>query len=343
MTGPPGPHSGSEQPETNGALDEFGRISKYFKPLTRDVPGALGLTDDAALLDLSAGQTVVTTDMLVAGVHFFDTDPPELIAQKALRVNLSDLAGMGAAPLYYTLCLAAPKSLEEAWIAAFVGGLEQDQKTYGVTLIGGDSVSTLGPLSISITALGKVGAGKALLRSGARPGDDLYVTGTIGDSALGLKVLQGTLEARGRSELVDRYHLPQPRTELGPRLAGFASAAMDISDGLLQDAAHIAAASNASLVFEQAKVPLSPAARTVVTAAPEHWQTVLGGGDDYELLFSASPALDDALQALAQEAGVAVTKVGRVDASNSSQPVQIISPDGNDFEVTSKGYRHYFT
>ena len=218
---------------------EFSLIARHFRPLAG--PGALDLSDDAALLTPPSGrQLVLTTDAMVAGVHFLPDDPPDLVGRKLLRVNLSDLAAKGAVPLNYLMTVSVPKDTPEAWYAGFAAGLARDQATYGVTLLGGDTTSTPGPISLSLTIIGHVAPGTAIHRFGAQAGDEIWVTGTIGDGALGLAAATGRLsDATGF--LLDRYRLPQPR--VGLELAGIASAGMDVSDGLVQDLGHICRAS----------------------------------------------------------------------------------------------------
>ena len=280
------------------ALSEFAFIAERLRPLAAGTPGALGLADDAALLDPPAGaELVLTKDAMVAGVHFLPDDPPGDVAKKLLRVNLSDLAAMGAAPLGYLLALIRPKATAEDWLADFCRGLAEDQARFGIGLLGGDTVSTPGPLALSLTALGHVPRGTALRRCGARPGDDVWVSGTLGDAALGLKVLQGELAVADevRAPLVERYRLPQPRLALGEALRGLASAALDVSDGLLADLGHILETSKLGAEIRAAALPLSPAARTL-PGAPD---AALAGGDDYELLFTAAPDQRARIAALA--------------------------------------------
>ncbi len=328
--------------------DEFARIARYFAPLAATFPGAYGLTDDAASFGLAHGeQAVVTTDAVVAGVHFIGDEPPGLIARKALRVNLSDLAAKGARPLGYTLAAVLPQAIDDTWLEAFAAGLAADQAEYGVPLIGGDTVATPGPLTLSITALGVV-AGAMVRRAGARPGDQVYVSGTVGDAALGLAALRGRLAGLGaaaRGFLVDRYQLPQPRLALGRALAPHVSAALDVSDGLVADLGHIAACSGVAAVIEQARVPLSAAATAAVAADPAAYQAVLGGGDDYELLFTASQEKHDIIVKLASAAATPVTVIGAIVAGDGagSAPGAIIvrDRDGRDVTPAAGGYRHF--
>src|SRR5260370_6116295 len=226
---------------SNAGLGEFGRIARFFAPLAG--PGGLGLKDDAALIDCAPGhRLVVTVDAIVAGVHFLPEDPPGLVARKLLRVNLSDLAARGARPVHYVLATAFPATLGDDWVERFAQGLAEDQRLFGVDLLGGDSVATSGPAVLSLTAFGEVAAGAEIRRGGALPGDHIWVSGTIGDAYLGLKVLRGEypeLAAEHREALIARFQLPEPRTALGPRLAGTAHAMCDVSDGLLADLGHI--------------------------------------------------------------------------------------------------------
>jgi len=327
------------------ALGEFERIDRFFVPLSRGADGAFGLTDDAALLpEPPTGEAwVVTVDALVAGVHFLASDPPDLVARKALRVNLSDIAAMGARPYGYTLALALPKDLPDPahWLEGFADGLRVDQALYGIHLLGGDSVSTPGPVTLSVTAFGTVPRGGELRRSGARSGDDLWVSGTIGDSALGLKLHTGTLAAVGSDAgfLVDRYRLPQPRTTLGPALTGLATAALDVSDGLVQDAGHMARRSGVSLVIEAAAIPLSAQVRRHVDSSAALLHDVLTGGDDYELLFAAPQSRRNQVVDAAASSGTTATRIGRAEVGEG---VQVIDADGRVLDgLDSGGWDHF--
>jgi thiamine-monophosphate kinase len=325
--------------------DEFARIARYFAPLAAGFPGAFGLTDDAALVELAAGEAaVVTTDAVVAGVHFIGDEPPGLIARKALRVNLSDLAAKGARPLGYTLAAVLPAAIDDAWLADFSAGLAADQAEFGISLIGGDTVATPGPLTLSITALGAL-RGPMLRRAGARPGDRIYASGTIGDAALGLAVLRGRggLGAPEQGFLVERYRLPQPRLQLGRGLAGVASAALDVSDGLVGDLGHIAAASAVAAVVERDRIPLSGAAAAAVAADPAAWQAVLAGGDDYELLFTVPQEKHDIIVQVASAAGTKVTVIGAIVAAGDLPAGSVVVRDreGRDVTPAVSGYRHF--
>jgi thiamine-monophosphate kinase len=284
---------------------EFALIARHFRPLAG--PGALGLGDDAAVLTVPAGrELVIAADALVAGVHFLPDDPPDLVARKLLRTNLSDLAAMGAAPLGYLVTVSVPKDTGDAWFAGFAAGLAADQAAFGLTLLGGDTTSTPGPVSLSLTILGTVAPGTALRRNGARPGDGVWVSGTIGDGALGLLSATRRLDDP-TGALLDRYRLPRPRLALGLALHGIATAAMDVSDGLVQDLGHICRASALGAEIEAGLVPLSEAARA---AGPALLETCLTGGDDYELLLAVPQAHEAALREAARATGIAVTRIG---------------------------------
>lgn len=321
------------------ALGEFGRIARFFAPLAAGAPGALGLTDDAALIECPPGERlVVTVDAMVEGVHFLPTDPPDLVARKLVRVNLSDLAAMAARPVGYFLTTALPKSHGDDWLAGFAAGLAQDQAEFGITLLGGDSVSTPGPVTLTLTAFGRVTIGAEVRRGGARPGDLVYVTGTIGDGALGLDAAQGKLDglvsAADVAFLADRYRLPRPRVGLGPLLSGLASAMMDVSDGLAGDLGHICTVSGVAGVIEASRVPLSAAA----VKLPDRIASVLTGGDDYELLFTAPPDHQPEILAASLAANVPVTIIGRIEAG---QGVRVMDAAGSEIPLDGVGWRHF--
>ncbi|WP_043341484.1 thiamine-phosphate kinase [Belnapia moabensis] len=315
---------------------EFALIARHFLPLAG--PGALGLADDAALLDPPPGrQLVLAADAMVAGVHFLPEDPPDTIGRKLLRVNLSDLAAMGATPLGYLMTTALPRDLPAGWLDGFVAGLAEDQRRFGLTVLGGDTVSIPGPISLSLTILGTVAPGAALRRTGARPGDGLFVSGTIGDGALGLRVLQGRLPADAGGHLAGRYRLPEPRLALGTALAGLARAAMDVSDGLVQDAGHLCRAAGCGAVIEAQKLPLSPAARALILKDPALLPLVLTGGDDYELLFAALPGAG--IEALASATGTPVTRIG--EFTEGPAEVRVIDAAGAPMALPMGGWSHF--
>ncbi len=315
---------------------------RHFAPLSTAEAGAYGLADDAASLTVPAGaELIVTKDMMAAGVHFFADDPAATLGRKILRVNLSDLAAMGATPRAYALGLALPADLPPGWLEEFAAGLASDQAQFGVTLIGGDTIRAPGALTLSLTAFGEVPEGRALRRSGARAGDDIHVSGSIGDAALGLLAAEGGLamvSPAERSELVSRYRLPEPRTELGQRLIGRAGAAIDVSDGLVADLGHLCAASRVGACIEAQLVPLSSAARTACAADSALLARVLSGGDDYELLFTAAPGMADQVAEAARGADVALSRIGAV----VEQPgVRVLAADGEEMTFESAGYAHF--
>lgn len=321
---------------------EFELIARYFKPLAAGRHGAFGLTDDAALLGVSDGaDRIVTTDALVEGIHFRSDDPPDRIGRKALRANLSDLAAMGAAPEVYTLALRIPDERDDDWIAALARGLAADQARYGVTLIGGDTVGggadgDSGPTMLSVTAIGRLARGPALRRGGAAPGDDVWVSGTIGDGGLGLRVCNGEaagLDPAQRRFAIDRYQLPEPRVELGPALVGTATACLDVSDGLVADLGHLARASGLAAEILLADVPWSDAA--AVADYPETER--IAAGDDYELLFTAPPERRRAVEAAAGGAGIPVARIGGMQPGGG---VLVLDRNGRPLAVPRTGWRH---
>ncbi len=310
---------------------EFQRIARHFAPLAGE--GALGLTDDAAVLSSIPGKLVLSADAMVEGVHFPVGEAADLVARKLLRTNLSDLAAMGALPLGYLLTIAVPRTTPEAWFEAFAAGLAADQAEFGLKLLGGDSTSTPGPVTVSLTILGTAHA--VLRRTGARAGDDIWVSGTIGDAALGLLALNGEV-ADPDGFLVDRYRLPQPRLELGRRLVGIAHAAMDVSDGLVQDLGHLCRAAGLGAVVEAHLVPASVAARA---AGPGHLARRLTGGDDYELLFAAAPSAASAVRAAAAACGTPVMRVGHFRDTPAN--VTVLDERGSEIALARGGWSHF--
>ena len=320
-----------------GRLDEFSLIERLLAPLAATRAGTFDLANDAAALAPPPGyDVVVTKDMMVAGVHFLPDDPPDLIARKLLRVNLSDLAAMGARPWTYALGLALPGDLDDDWLRGFVAGLAEDQVLYDIGLVGGDTVATPGPLVLSLTAMGLIAAGCSLTRGGAQAGDLICVTGTIGDGALGLKVLRGDYEDPSGT-LIGRYRLPQPRCAFGQVLVGLATAALDVSDGLVADLTHLAKASGVGAVVRSDDVPLSPAAQAVLAADPAALITVLTGGDDYELVFTAPP---DRLPAIHDAAARTDTQVHVIGTIVADQGVGVLGLDSLPLDMGRGGYRH---
>ena len=319
-------------------------IARYFRPLATD-PGAFGLGDDAAVLSALGDDIVVTTDAIVEGVHFLSADPPDTIARKALRVNLSDLAAKGTTPAGFVLTLAL-SSTEDAWLAPFARGLGEDISLFGCPLLGGDTVSTPGPRMISITAFGRIPVGKTVHRSGARPGDRVMVTGTIGDAALGLAVLKGGAvataladDAVAKEMVVGRYRVPQPRNALAKAIRDHAHAAMDVSDGLAGDLAKLCAASGVSAVIEAASIPLSAAASGLLARGIVGVEAIVSGGDDYEILCAIPQAGLEAFKQAAQTAGVAVAVIGKV-VEGASSP-RLLDKQGKEIALPRLSYSHF--
>ncbi|MEK9596078.1 MAG: thiamine-phosphate kinase [Rhodospirillaceae bacterium] len=328
------------------ALDEFDRIATYFAPLSAGHAGAFGLRDDAAVMDVTAGQQlVVTTDALVENVHYLPDDPPLDIASKALRCNLSDLAAMGATPRGFTFAMALSSIRDTAEnderISFFSSGLRRDIEKWDCPLIGGDSVTSPGPEMLSVTAFGELPTGTALRRNGAQPGDRIFVSGSIGDAALGLRLRRDDvghgLSHQAAVFLINRFHLPQPRVTLGGGLRGVASACLDISDGLLQDLRHICAASGVGANVHVAAVPVSAAAQSAVKDAMMTEIELLSGGDDYELLFTAPASAVDAVTAAGAAANTKITDIGEITVGST---VQVLDQNNTVVEITSWGYRH---
>ena len=321
------------------ASGEDSLIARYFKPIATDA-GAFGLDDDAATIAPSGDDIVVTTDAIVEGVHFLSEDPPDTIARKALRVNLSDLAAKGATCAGFVLTLAL-RSADDAWLTAFAEGLGEDARHYGCPLLGGDTVSTPGPLTVSITAFGRVPVGKIVHRSGAKVGDRVMVTGTIGDAALGLAVLKGTLatDAAAPEMLVARYRVPQPRNAATLAVRGHASASMDVSDGLAGDLTKLCAASGVSAVIDAESIPKSEAAAKLLAAGAVGVEALITGGDDYEILCTVADASADAFASEARRAGIAVSAIGTVIAG--AEPLRFLDGQGREMRLSRLSYSHF--
>jgi thiamine-monophosphate kinase len=319
-------------------------IARYFAPLATH-PGALGLGDDAAILTPPPGcDLVLTTDGVIAGVHFFADDPPDGIGRKALRMNLSDLAAKGAKPLGFLMSIALPAGVEEVWLAAFAAGLGEDANAYQCPLLGGDTDHTPGPLSVSITAFGAVPQGKMVRRSTAKAGDIIIVSGTIGDAALGVLLRRDkALASRLRltealcADLQDRYLLPQPRNALADAVLQYASAAMDVSDGLAGDLAKLCRVSGVATEIDAASVPLSNAARAAIAADPMLIETILTGGDDYEILLTLAPQWLEAFRAAAQKTGVVISEIGRIATGQGARFMRA----GQAMTFAQASYSHF--
>ncbi|CAN7564019.1 thiamine-phosphate kinase [Bradyrhizobium sp. LjRoot220] len=318
-------------------------IARYFRPIATD-PGAFNLDDDAAALKPDGDDIVVTTDAIVEGVHFLADDPPDTVARKALRVNLSDLAAKGAVPAGFVLTLAL-RSADDGWLTPFATAVGEDARHYGCPLLGGDTVSTPGPLMISVTAFGRVPPGKMVHRSGAKPGDRVLVTGTIGDAALGLAVLGGgkvhaaLSNGSARDLLIGRYRVPQPRVALAAIVRAHASAAMDVSDGLAGDLTKLCGASGVSAVIDLEKVPLSDAARDLVSRGIVGIETLIAGGDDYEILCTVAEDRVDAFVQAAQRAGVATSSIGTIFAGSAAP--KFLNEQGGEIVLKRRSYSHF--
>lgn len=327
-------------------IDEFDLIRRYLAPLSSGEPGALGLRDDAAWLRTDpTADLVVSADALVAGVHFPAATAPADVAHRALRVNLSDIAAKGAQARCYTLTLQLPDRTDEAWVEAFAAGLAADHEAYGITLLGGDTTRTPGPLSLSINVFGEVSENNMIKRSSSGVEDDVYVSGTIGDAHLGLISITGDFtidDASDRAALEGRFLRPDPRVSLGPALVGVARAAADVSDGLVADLGHICAASDLSAEIRQHLVPISPAACRMVTDNQPLRTKLLSGGDDYEIVFTAPVSARDMIVSIASKTGVSITRIGRMVPVTSGGPgVTVRDEAGDRVEVGIGGYRHF--
>lgn len=330
--------------QNSNSSGEDSLIARYFRPLAID-PGAFDLGDDAAVLKAAGDDIVVTTDAIVEGVHFLPDDPPDTIARKALRVNLSDLAAKGATPAGFVLTLAL-RGADDAWLAPFARGLGEDAGLFGCPLLGGDTVSTPGPLMISITAFGRVSPGKMVHRSGAKPGDRIVVTGTIGDAALGLEILKrGAVatvlanDVAAKEMLIGRYRVPQPRNALAKAVRDHAHAAMDVSDGLAGDLTKLCAASGVSAVIDIESIPLSAPAAALLSRGTIGIEALVAGGDDYEILCAIPENRFDAFAQDAGLAGVAVTSIGTVIADTAAP--RFLDGQGRETTLPRLSYSHF--
>lgn len=328
---------------TGRIKDETELVQSYLAPLAAGFAGAFGLRDDAALIATEPGiDLVVTADPVIAGVHFLATDRPDDIAWKALAVNVSDLAAKGARPLGYILTLAFPEAPEHAWMADFARGLEAAQAAFGCALVGGDTDRTPGALTIGVTAFGTVPRGRFVRRQGAAAGDHVFVTGTFGDSALGLALhmrtgRHGTALTEGdRAFLVGRYLRPNPRLALAPVLAAHASAALDVSDGLLKDLVRLSGGSGVTVEF--GAIPLSPPTAKALARDAAIADQIVSGGDDYEILCSVSEARLGDFERGAAATGIAVARLGVLVAG---APTMILGPGGEPMLPRRAGYDHF--
>jgi thiamine-monophosphate kinase len=326
--------------QSSSASGEDDLIARYFVPLASD-PGAFGLVDDAAILKGSSDDLVVTTDAIVEGVHFLADDPPDTIARKALRVNLSDLAAKGAAPAGFVLTLAL-RDANDGWLAPFAQGLGEDARHFACPLLGGDTVSTPGPLMVSVTAFGRVPAGRMVRRSGAVASDVVVVTGTIGDATLGLALLKHgspTGSPAAQKALIARYRVPQPRVGIAAVVRDHASAAMDVSDGLAGDLAKLCKASAVSAEIKLEQVPLSPAARAGLAAKLTTIEALISGGDDYEVLCTVPESRLSGFVSAAKAQGVEATAIGVI--REGTAPPRLVAAGGRAIALKRGSYSHF--
>lgn len=316
-------------------------IARFFGPIATD-PGALGLSDDAAFIKPPAGcEMVLKTDAIVSGIHFFTEDPAAAVAQKALRVNLSDLAAKGARPLGFLVSLALPKGIDETWLAGFASGLREDAATYKCPLFGGDTVRSPGPIMVSVATFGSVPDGRMVRRSTAKPGDHVFVSGSIGDAVLGLGLRNGaswSLDDKQREHLLSRYLLPRPRNALAQAVLDYASASMDVSDGLAGDLAKLCRVSKVSADIEVARVPLSDAAKVVIAQDAAQLEPALSGGDDYEILCTVPPANVDRFRVAAMAAKTAVTDIGTIAQGEGAR---FCRADGTTLNFKRASFSHF--
>jgi len=321
-------------------------VGTFLAPLAAGFPGALGLKDDCAVLAPTPGcELVLKTDPVGGGVHFLADDDPADIAWKALAVNVSDLAAKGATPRIYLMALSLPEAPERDWMARFAEGLVAAQRAFGIHLAGGDTDRTPGHFSIAITVIGEVPAGRMVWRATAQAGDVLYVSGTLGDAALGLalrrdRALAGRL---GLSEdeagfAIGRYLRPQPRLSLADALRTHARAAMDLSDGLMKDLGRMCRASGVGAIVRAVDLPLSPAVQRALAAEPARFEDVVAAGDDYEILTAIPPAACSDFELAARSADVAVTRIGTV---TSAREVQVLDAAGVPLSPARSGWDHF--
>lgn len=325
-------------------MGEFDIIREVFAPLTRNAPDAFNLTDDVALLERQ--NLVVTKDLMAAGVHFLPKDPLDLVARKLIRANLSDLAAKGAKPVGYFLGCVWPANIKREDIELFARGLQEDQETFRIALFGGDTTAhatKTAPLTLSATFIGTPPKQGITRRNGAALGDDLYVSGTIGDAGLGLAALKKEFKFTtvDKASLVTRYQLPEPRLTLGTAIAGLATAAIDVSDGLLADAAHLAEASGLRASIDAVAIPRSPAAGAWIAAHDNRWRALAmlaSFGDDYEILFAAPPAMRRSVTVAAKASRTEVTRIG---ALTRGAGVGLLNENGAEIPAPSLGFDHF--
>lgn len=318
-------------------MNEFNIIKKYFKPLSNNFSGALNLEDDAAVVSPVSGYDfVITKDSITAGTHFFSDDLPENIAKKLLRVNLSDLAAKGAQPYAYLLSVNLPDYVDEAWLGSFCASFAADIKEFGGSLIGGDTTKGR-VLTLSLTAIGLVKSGKMIRRSGAKEGDIIFVSGTIGDAFLGLDIrkLSGDNKSLD-NHLLARYLVPQPRVKLGLSLSDIANASIDISDGLVADLRHICEFSGVGAEIYLEKIPVSKPALEVLNEGKYNKTHLITGGDDYEILFTAPVSMRENIKKISLESGVSISEIGVISGGGL-----VVLDEGKVIDKLPDGYMHF--
>ncbi|MGH6887853.1 MAG: thiamine-phosphate kinase [Rhizomicrobium sp.] len=319
---------------------EFELIERLFAPLARGAGGAFGLRDDVAALAPPFGhEHVLKTDSLIESVHFRRNDPPATVGRKALRRALSDLAAKGAEPSAWLLALALPPWPDMAWLEDLALGLAADVAEFGIPLVGGETNATPGPLTMTITAIGHVPAGKLILRSGANLGDGVFVTGTIGDAGAGLSLAAGTAAPDpARDYLVSRHRVPAPRLAFGLAIRGIATAAIDVSDGLLADCGHLASRSDVQIVIDAGRIPLSEEFRQLKGEHTGARVEAATAGDDYEIAFTAPRSAAHKIADASRGAGTPVARIGTVEAGRG---IALKDESGMEIAVERKGYAHF--
>ncbi len=315
--------------------DEFDIIENFFRPLA--CPEGLDLMDDAACLPARAGfDQVISTDVLVAGTHFFEHDDPYLLAFKALSVNVSDIAAKGGRTAYYMLGLSMPSDISKEWLLSFSKGLGNAQKHYSISLIGGDTTKTAGPITLSITVIGYVPSGQMIKRSNAKVGDSVYVTGCLGDAALGLKlILENNYDF---SSLLERYYKPVAQHKVGPALIDYASSSADVSDGLIADLGHICKASNVGALLHENVLPISADATACLKRYGKYTNLVWSGGDDYEIVFTATREKHDKIEKLSTNLNTKITCIGEITSSKS---IQLVDKFNKVIDTSYQGFQHF--
>ncbi|HEX4157380.1 MAG TPA: thiamine-phosphate kinase [Rhizomicrobium sp.] len=328
--------------EARGRLGEFELIERIFAPLARGAPGAMDLADDVALLAPRPGcEIVLKTDSLIESVHFRRDDPPSTVGRKALRRALSDLAAKGAAPAAYLLALALPEWPDTRWLEEFAQGLSRDQQEFGISLFGGETNSTPGPVTITVTAVGFVPEDALIRRKGARSGDQVFVTGSIGDAAAGVAILvqeyPPSLDTAAEF-LISRYQVPTPRLAFGRAIRGIANAAIDVSDGLLADLGHIADVSGVRIETDSSAIPLSSHLQGLWGTELDARIRAATAGDDYEIAFTAPAEASDAIREVARRTATNVTTIGRVVPGST---VAFLDSTGGEVPLERRGYTHF--